>query len=257
MSDAPKLATYPSLVDRVVLVTGGGSGIGAAIVEGFARNGAKVAFLDIDIAASQALVDRLSGARHRPRFERCDLTDNPALRSTIAAITASLGDIEVLVNNAANDKRHDIETITPEEWDASEAINIKQQFFAAQAVLPGMKAKGAGSIINLSSVAWMFGAADMIAYVTAKSAVIGLTRSLATELGKHGIRVNAIAPGAVMTEKQLRLWHTPESTARLMGMQAIKRSLGEEEIASAALFLAADDSRMITKQCLTVDGGLR
>jgi D-xylose 1-dehydrogenase len=247
-------ARYPSLHEKVVLVTGGASGIGAAIVEGFVRNGAITAFFDIDDRAGEALVVRLGPNAH---YRRCDVADSAALREAIAATATTLGPIRVLVNNAANDLRHEPLAITPEAWDASQDINIKQQFFAAQAVAPGMIAAGGGSIVNLSSIAWMFGAADMIPYATAKSAVIGLTRALAAAFGKDGIRVNAIAPGAVMTEKQMRLWHTPESKARIVGLQALKRDLLESDIADAALFLAADDSAMITKQCLTVDGGLR
>jgi D-xylose 1-dehydrogenase len=247
-------AVYPSLEDRHVLVTGGASGIGAFIVEAFIRNKARVSFLDIDAKAGEALA-----ARHGKEalFIPCDLTDTNALRGAVARAEAAFGPIRALINNAANDKRDSLDTLTPEAWDASQAIDIRQQVFAAQAAAPGMGAAGGGSIVNLSSVAWMFGSAEMIAYTTAKSAVIGLTNSLGAALGPMNIRVNAIAPGAVMTEKQMRLWHTPESKARIVGMQALKSDLLESDIADAALFLAADDSRMITKQCLTVDGGLR
>lgn len=247
-------AVYPSLSGRVALVTGGATGIGAAIVRGFVRNGARVAFLDIDRAPAEALAAELGNGT---LFLPCDLTDIAALRAAVAQIESALGPVRALVNNAANDKRHRIEDLTPEEWDASFAVNLRQQAFATQAVLPGMKAAGGGAIVNLSSIAWMGGAPDMVAYASAKSAVIGMTRSLAVAAGKDGIRVNAIAPGAVMTEKQMRLWHTPESKARLVGLQALKTDLLEDDIADAALFLCSDDARMITKQCLTVDGGLR
>jgi NAD(P)-dependent dehydrogenase (short-subunit alcohol dehydrogenase family) len=245
-------AVYPSLEGRVVLVTGGATGIGAAMVRGFRRNGAAVAFLDIDEGAGAALA-----AETAALFLPCDLTDIPALRAAVAAVEARLGPVAALVNNAANDQRQHLADLTPEDWDASQSVNLRHHAFAAQAVAPGMRAAGGGAIVNLSSVAWEFGAPEMLAYVTAKAAVIGLTRALANALGPDRIRVNAIAPGAVMTERQMRLWHTPESKARLVGMQAIPSDLLEEDIAAAALFLCSDDSRMITKQCLTVDGGIR
>jgi NAD(P)-dependent dehydrogenase (short-subunit alcohol dehydrogenase family) len=247
-------AAYPSLRGRTALVTGGASGIGAAIVRGFARNGSKVAFLDIDRTAGDALAAELGDDA---LFLACDLTDVDALRAALDEIESRLGPIQALVNNAANDQRHAIEEITPEQWDASHAINIRQQFFTAQAVLPGMKRAGGGSIVNLSSTAWRWGAPNLTPYTSAKAAVVGLTRSLGSELGAHGIRVNAVAPGGVMTERQLRLWHTPESRADMVARQAIHSDLLEEDIADAVLFLSADDSRMITKQLLTVDGGAR
>jgi D-xylose 1-dehydrogenase len=243
--DAP--AVYPSLEGVRVLVTGGASGIGAEIVRGFARNRAEVAFVDIDRAAGQALAEELG-----VRFEACDLTDVAALR----AAAAGVGPVTVLVNNAADDERYALEDITPEQWDAAHAVNLRHQFFMAQAVVGGMRAAGGGSIVNLSSVAWRRGPSGLLAYGTAKAGVIGLTNALASQLGGDGIRVNAIAPGAVMTPRQMRLWHTPESRERLVAAQAIPRDVTERDIAAAALFLAADDSRMITRQCLYVDGGL-
>ncbi len=247
-------AVYPSLKGRTVVVTGGASGIGAVIVRGFARNGARIDILDIDRPSGEALVRELG---RDLAFLPCDLTDIAGLRASLAEAEMRLGPIRALINNAANDQRHRLEEITPEQWNASQDVNIRHQFFAAQAVLPGMRKAGGGSIVNLSSVAWMFGSPELVPYTAAKAAVVGLTRSLGEALGPDTIRVNAIAPGGVMTERQMRLWHTPESKARLLGMQAIKLDLLEEDIADAALFLAADDSRMITKQCLTVDGGLR
>jgi NAD(P)-dependent dehydrogenase (short-subunit alcohol dehydrogenase family) len=249
--------TYPSLTDRVVFITGGGSGIGAAMVTAFAGNGARVAFVDIDTAASEALVRELAGARHPPLFVPCDLTDIPALRAAIARVGALLGPIGVLVNNAANDDRHDVDAVTPDYWDRAMAVNLRHQFFAAQAVRAGMRALGGGAIINFSSIAWMAGGTRMIAYSSAKAAVIGLTRSLAREFGDDNIRVNAIAPGAVLTPRQLRLWITEADAAAIVARQCLHHRLLAEDIARTALFLAADDSRMITKQCLTVDGGLR
>jgi NAD(P)-dependent dehydrogenase (short-subunit alcohol dehydrogenase family) len=247
-------AVYPSLHGRTVLVTGGASGIGAAIVRRFAGNGATVAFLDLQQDAGRALAAELGPT---VRFWACDVTDVAAVRSTVAEVEAAFGPVTALVNNAANDQRHSIEDLTPEQWDASQAVNVRQQVFTTQAVLPGMKAAGGGAIVNLSSTAWVWGAPSMVSYTAAKAAVTGLTRSLGSALGPHGIRVNAVAPGAVMTERQMRLWYTPEAKADMIARQAIPSAILEEDIADAVLFLAADDSRMITKQMLTVDGGAR
>ncbi|MCX5580589.1 SDR family NAD(P)-dependent oxidoreductase [Kaistia terrae] len=251
-------ANYPSLSGRVVFVTGGASGIGADIVRAFTGSGAKVAFVDIQEEAGQALAADLAGAEHGPRFFRCDLTDIEATRAIIAEVGRQLGPIGVLVNNAANDDRHEIDDVTPEYWDWSQSINLRPQFFTAQAVRPQMQALGGGSIINFSSIAWRGGAPNMPSYTTAKAAVLGLTRSLARAFGADNIRVNAIEPGAVMTEKQHALWYpTPESVEAMVSRQCIRTVLLGEEIARTALFLGADDSRMITKQSITVDGGLR
>lgn len=247
-------ARYPSLEGRVVLITGGGSGIGASMVEAFCDQGAKVVFFDIAKEESRALVERLNGA---PTFFHCDLTDIEELRRKVTEVRAAQGPVGALVNNAANDERHKVEEISPDYWDRAMAVNLRHFMFAAQAVRPEMAKAGGGSIINLSSVAWMFGGVDMIAYSTAKAGIIGMTNSLAREFGGDNIRVNAIAPGAVMTEKQLRLWYDEKSAAAMAERQMIKRRLEPDEIARAALFLAADDSRMITKQCLMVDAGLR
>jgi NAD(P)-dependent dehydrogenase (short-subunit alcohol dehydrogenase family) len=206
-----------------------------------------VTFLDIDRAAGEAVALQLG-----VRFLECDLTDVAALR----AAAAEAGPVTVLVNNAADDQRYALEEITPEQWDAAQAVNLRHQFFMAQAVVGGMRAAGGGSIVNLSSVAWRRGPDGLLAYGTAKAGVIGLTNALASALGRDGIRVNAIAPGAVMTPRQMRLWHTPESRKRLVAAQAIPRDVTERDVAAAALFLAADDSRAITRQCLYVDAGL-
>jgi len=250
-------ASYPSLRDKVVLVTGGASGIGAGIVEAFVRQHAKVAFVDIDVAAGAALVARLADAAHAPVFLPCNLLDIAALRGAIEAVRQRLGAIGVLVNNAANDERHEVDAVTPESWDRTQNVNLRHQFFAAQAVRPQMRELGGGAIVNFSSIAWMSGMQRAIGYTTAKAAVIGLTRSLAAEFGGDNIRVNAIAPGAVMTERQLRLWHTEASTTAIVAKQALHARVVESDIAAAVLFLCADDSRLITKQCLTVDAGLR
>ncbi|HTT11206.1 MAG TPA: SDR family oxidoreductase [Burkholderiaceae bacterium] len=255
---APATTTvYSSLRDRVVFVTGGASGIGAAIVEAFVRQHARVAFVDIDTESAQRLLARLEGLGPPALFLRCDLIDVDALRATIAEVGDRLGPIGVLVNNAANDERHDIETVTPAYWDRALDINLRHVFFAAQAVRPQMRELGGGSIVNFSSIAWMSGVRRLVAYTTAKAAIVGLTRSLAMEFGGDHIRINAIAPGAVMTEKQLRMWHTEQTTADLVARQAIHERMSEAHIAPAVLFLASDDSRLITKQCLIIDGGLR
>jgi NAD(P)-dependent dehydrogenase (short-subunit alcohol dehydrogenase family) len=250
-------ASYPSLTDRVVFVTGGASGIGAEIVRAFALNGAKVAFVDIQTDAAAALAAELREAPHSPLFLQADLVDIDALRAAIDATRRALGPIAVLINNAANDERHVLDDVTPDYWDGMMNVNLRHQFFAAQAVRPHMKELGYGSIVNFSSIAWMVGAAGMVAYTTAKSAIVGLTKSLGREFGPDNIRVNAIAPGAVVTDKQLRLWYTPEQADEMAGRQAIRRRLLPTDIARTALFLAADDSEMITKQYLVVDGGLR
>ena len=248
--------TYASLSERVVLVTGGGSGIGAAMVTAFARNDCRVAFVDIDVAASEALVAELSGCRHAPLFVACDLTDIPALQAAIVRVRAALGPISVLVNNAANDERHAVDAVTPEYWDRTMAVNLRHQFFAAQAVRGDMRELGGGSIVNFSSIAWMGGGVGFIGYSTAKAGVVGLTRSLAREFGPDRIRVNAIAPGAVITPRQRRLWMSEADVAAVVRRQCLSVQLQAGDIASAALFLASDDSAMITKQCLIVDGGL-
>jgi NAD(P)-dependent dehydrogenase (short-subunit alcohol dehydrogenase family) len=250
-------ATYPSLADRVVFVTGGGSGIGAAMVGAFAAQGARVAFVEIDVAASEALVHDLGGARRAPLFLPCDLTDIAALRSAVARASAALGPIGVLVNNAANDDRHDVDAVTEEYWDRAMTVNLRHQFFAAQAVRAGMRSLGVGSIINFSSIAWMVGGARIVPYTSAKAAIVGLTNSLAREFGADNIRVNAIAPGAVITPRQLRLWLSEADVEAFVARQCLHRRLLAEDVARTAVFLASDESSMITKQCLIVDGGLR
>lgn len=250
-------AHYPSLEHRTVLVTGGGSGIGASIVAAFAGQGAQVAFIDIDGEVSEKLVNDLAGSVHAPLFIRCDLTDTDALRAAVETVRARLGPIGVLVNNAANDTREAMEAVTPESWDRSMNINLRHQFFTAQAVQPHMRELGGGSIINFSSIVWMFGGADFVSYATAKAGVVGLTNALARKYGRDDIRVNAIAPGAVHTERQLRLWYTKEQADEFAKRQVLQHWLLPDELARTTLFLAADDSRMITKQLFTVDGGLR
>ena len=246
--------TYPSLQGRATVVTGGASGIGEAIVRGFVRNGARVVLIDVDRAAGEALARELGA---ETRYIACDLTDVTALRAAVGEAESYLGPIRALVNNAANDQRYRIEDITPEQWDASQAVNLRHQFFVTQAVLPGMKSAGGGTVVNLSSVAWRLGLPALVPYASAKAAVLAVTRALGTAVGGDGIRVNAVAPGAVMTERQMRLWHTPETRARAIAAQALHTDILADDIADAVLFLSAEDSRMITKQCLTIDGGAR
>ena len=249
-------AIYPSLRDRVVLVTGGASGIGAAEVAAFAAQGARVAFLDIADDPASALAARLAAAGHpEPFFQHCDLTDIAALRAAIAEVGRRLGPITVLVNNAANDQRHRWEDMTPEYWDERLAVNLRHQFFAIQAVAPMMKAAGGGSIVNFGSVSWHASQGGMPAYTTAKAGVEGLTRGMARDLAPDNIRVNCVIPGWIMTERQINLWLTPEGEANLLRNQCLKRKLEPADIARMVLWLAADDSRMVTSGLFPVDGG--
>jgi NAD(P)-dependent dehydrogenase (short-subunit alcohol dehydrogenase family) len=248
-------ATYPSLRGRTAFVTGGASGIGESVVRHFAAAGCKVGFIDIAADAGQSLQGELKGASENVRFFRCDVTDVPALQETIRKTSESLGPISVLVNNAGHDDRHDWRTVTPEYWDGRIAVNLRHMFFAAQAVAPGMMDGGAGSIINLGSITWMLGQGGMAGYSAAKAAVHGLTRSLARDLGKHGVRVNTISPGWVMTQRQLDKWMSPEADAVREQGQALRGRLTPADVARLVLFLSADDSAMITSQNHVIDGG--
>ncbi|MEA3119559.1 MAG: D-xylose 1-dehydrogenase [Paraburkholderia sp.] len=248
-------ARYPSLIDRTVFITGGATGIGASFVEHFAQQGARVAFCDIDASSGVALADALGDARTKPLFLACDITDIEALRDALADAKGAFGPIAVLVNNAANDQRHSIAEVTPESFDVGIAVNLRHQFFAAQAVADDMKVRGGGSIINLGSISWMLKNGGMPVYVTAKAAIAGLTRGLARDLGPFGIRVNTLVPGWVMTEKQRRLWLDEAGQRALKEGQCLDGELLPEDLARMALFLAADDSRMVTAQDFIVDGG--
>jgi NAD(P)-dependent dehydrogenase (short-subunit alcohol dehydrogenase family) len=249
-------ASYPSLRDRVVLVTGGGSGIGAAIVEQFAMQGARVAFLDLAIDCSKELAANLAArCPHAPLFLSCDLIDIAALQTAVKEITSQLGPPRVLINNAGSDDRHRFEDVTPAYWDQRMNVNLRHQFFAAQTVAPGMKAAGGGSIVNMSSIAWMVPSPDLSVYIAAKSAIIGMTRSIAHELGGANIRVNCVLPGLIVTERQRRLWMSPEYEAEVLGRQCLKRLLIPDDVARLVLFLAADDSSAITNQAHIIDGG--
>jgi D-xylose 1-dehydrogenase len=249
------MAIYPDLQGKVVLVTGGGSGIGESIVREFARQKASVAFIDIAVQPARGLVEELSREGAQVHFENCDLTDIPALRGAIAAIKARVGAVQVLINNAAHDERHSTESVTEEFWDSRIAVNLKHQFFCAQAVLPDMKSAGAGSIINMGSTSWMIGQGGMAAYTACKSGVLGLTRSLARDYGQFGIRVNTVAPGWIMTRRQLEKWVTPEGEAQIMERQCLKRKLQPAEIARFVVFMASEEASACTNQQYVVDGG--
>ncbi|MCW5719987.1 MAG: SDR family oxidoreductase [Devosia sp.] len=250
-----RFASYPSLKDRPVVISGGASGIGEAMVRHFAAQGARVGFVDIAEAAGRALADELTAAGHRVRFTPCDVTDIAAYQAAIAGFAAAHGDARVLVNNAAHDQRHDWSTVTPEEWDQRLAVNLKHFFFAIQAVAPGMEAAGGGSIINFGSISWMIMTPSLPLYETAKAAVHGLTRSMARELGRSRIRVNSLVPGAVITPRQLALWISPQDLEDIAAQQALPGRLMAEDCARLALFLAADDSAMISAQHVLVDAG--
>jgi NAD(P)-dependent dehydrogenase (short-subunit alcohol dehydrogenase family) len=248
-------AHYPSLQNRAVLITGGATGIGATLVEEFVAQGARVGFNDIDAGAGAALAARLKDARHAPTFLAADLTDIAALDQAIDALRQRTGPFTVLLNNAANDQRHSIESTTPQSWDAGIAVNLKHQFFAAKNVAADMKAAGFGSIVNFGSVSWKLKQGGMPVYTTSKSAVQGLTRSLARDYGPFNIRVNTLVPGWVMTDKQIRLWLDERGKEDIARGQCINLPLKPEHIARMALFLAADDSAMCTAQDFIVDGG--
>ncbi|MGG5823004.1 SDR family NAD(P)-dependent oxidoreductase [Falsiroseomonas sp. HW251] len=243
-------AIYPSLKGKVVLITGGASGIGAEMVAQFARQGSRVAFLDFD-REHGAKVAEATGSL----FRFCDLRDIAALRAAIAQVKAQLGPVNVLVNNAARDDRHPMETVEPEYWDERMHTNLRHFFFAAQAVAPDMRAAKAGSIVNMGSVSWMKAQGGMPAYTTAKAAIRGMTRGLARDLGGDGIRCNEVVPGWVFTERQEHLWATPESVARTLEGQCLHRKVMPPDLARMVLWLAADDSAMVTAQYFVVDGG--
>ncbi len=248
---------YPSLDNRVVFVSGGGSGIGASLVEHFAGQGARVAFCDIDQASSEALVAQLSTiCKHAPRFGLCDVRDIDALQAHLRQVEAELGAIRVLVNNAGNDSRHKLAELTPAYWDNCLALNLKHQVFAIQQVAPGMAAAGGGSIINLGSVSWMRGRPNLVGYTSAKAAISGLSRTLARELGEGNIRVNTLVPGAIVTARQEALWRDAGEDQKFIELQCLKFRLDAGHVARSALFLAADDSNGITGQNIIVDGGL-
>lgn len=256
-SAAPGRAVYPSLAGKRVLVTGGGSGIGEGLVEAFVAQGVRLAFVDILDDASRALVERLTpGAAHAPLYRHCDLTDVAALQATIAELEQTLGGIDVLINNAGNDDRHTIDQVTPEYWDERLAVNLRHQFFTAQAVVPAMRRAGGGVILNFGSISWHLGLPELVLYQTSKAAIEGLTRSLARDLGRDNIRVNTIVPGNVETPRQLK-WYTPEGEAEIIAGQCLNGRIQPSDVAALVLFLSSDDARMCTGHDYFIDAGWR
>lgn len=246
------MAIYPDLEGATVIVTGGAGGIGEAITRAFVAQGARVGVLDLDVTRGEALAEALSPS---VEFIRCDVTDIPALQAAIEQVRARFGPIGILINNAAHDERHATLEVTEAYWDDRMAVNLKHQFFASQAVLPDMIASKKGAIVNLGSCSWIIGQGGMPAYTASKSAVLGLTRSLARDFGEHGVRVNAVAPGWIMTERQLELWVTPETEKDIYANQCIKRPLVPDDIARVVVFLSSEDASAITNQHYVVDGG--
>ncbi len=248
-------ARFPDLDGRSVFITGGGSGIGAALTEGFVAQGAKVAFVQRSDAGdfAAALGETYGNA---PLYLPCDITDVGALQAVIATAARAHGPVTVLVNNAANDQRHPLAPYTPDEWDAAQAVNLRPHFFSTQAVVPGMEAAGGGAIINFTSISYMFGDTGYFAYAAAKAAITGLTFTLARELGPKNIRVNALAPGRVLTQRQLDLWIEPGTEDDFLERQCLKENIHPADIVGPTLFLASDAARMVTGQVLVVDGGV-
>jgi D-xylose 1-dehydrogenase len=252
---APNAASYPSLRDRVVFISGGASGIGAELVSAFAHQGAKVGFNDIDAPAAQTLLQSLASVTHPPHFVLCDVSNVGAFQSAIADTAARFGDIEVLVNNVANDDRRELDQVDEAYFDWMVSVNLRPHYFAIQSVVPGMRRRGGGSIINIGSISWRLKQSECSSYATLKSAMIGLTRSLARKLGRDRIRINQLIAGWTMTEKQLRLWVDAAGERVILEGQNIPDKVMPADIAAMVLFLSADDSRMITAQDIIVDGG--
>jgi NAD(P)-dependent dehydrogenase (short-subunit alcohol dehydrogenase family) len=247
-----KNAVYPSLKGKKVLVTGGAAGIGAALVEGFARQGSQVAFLDIDEATGQELAARTG----QTTFIRCDLRDTSALTTAVRDAQTTLNGVDILLNNAASDDRHGLDEVTPAYWDERIATNLRHLFFAAQAVLPAMRAAGGGAIVNFGSISWHLGLSNLVVYQTAKAGIEGLTRSLARELGRDNIRVTTIIPGSVQTPRQAK-WYTPEGEEEIVVAQCLDGRIQPADVAALALFLASDDARLCTGHEYFVDAGWR
>jgi NAD(P)-dependent dehydrogenase (short-subunit alcohol dehydrogenase family) len=249
-------AVYPSLRGKRILITGGGSGIGAGLVEAFVRQGSNVTFFDIAEEESRALVDRLSASAAALRFEKIDLANVSGARALIARMIEEDGAFDVLINNAANDDRHEVAEVTEEYWDDRLSVNLKHLFFCSQAVIPAMKEKGGGAIINLGSISWHLGLPDLALYQTCKAAIEGLTRALARDFGPDNIRVTCLVPGNVRTPRQLQ-WYTPDGEAEIVDAQCLKGRLHPEDVAAMALFLASDDAKLVTGHNYFVDAGWR
>lgn len=250
-----EFARYPSLAGTPVIISGGASGIGESLVRNFAAQGARVGFVDIAVAAGEKLAGELTAAGHTVRFTPCDITDIEAYQAAIAGFAEAHGDALVLVNNAAHDQRHDWSEVTPAYWDDRMAVNLRHAFFAIQAVAPGMVRARRGSIINTGSISWMILTPSLPVYETAKAAMHGLTRAMARELGRSGIRVNSLVPGAILTERQLALWLDDATLQQIVDAQALASHVYPDDVARMALFLAAEDSAMISAQQFLVDGG--
>lgn len=248
-------ATFPDLKGKRVVITGGGSGIGGELTAAFAGQGARVWFLDIAEEASRELERALAGSAVAPKFVRCDLTDIDALKATFAAIEAEAGGVDILLNNAANDDRHEIEAVTPAYWESRMNVNLRHQFFCSQAVIPGMKERGHGVLLNFGSISWHLPHTQLDLYMTAKAAIEGMTRGMARELGKYGIRANTIVPGAVRTPRQEKLWHNPEEEARILAGQCVPARVEMQDVAALALFLASDNARACSGREYFVDAG--
>ena len=249
-------AIYPSLKGKRVVVTGGGSGIGAGLVEAFAKQGAQVVFLDIAEEDSRALADSLAGAATPPVFLSCDLRDTAALEAAFARIERELGPVEVLINNAGNDDRHSLAEVTADYWDDRIAVNLRHMLLAARAVAPAMRKAGSGAIINFGSISWHLGLPDLVVYETAKAGIEGMTRALARELGADGVRVTCVVPGNVKTPRQMQ-WYTAEAEAEIVAAQCLKSRIQPADVAALVLFLASDDARMCTGHEYWIDGGWR
>ncbi len=246
---------YQDLEGKVVFITGGGSGIGASFVRAFASQKAKVAFVSLSSDPAEALCDGVEAETgNRPLYIQCDIRDVSALQVAINEVRSQFGPVSVLINNAARDDRHDLETYSAEDWDNSLDTNLRPHFFTAQACIEDMKKQG-GSIINLGSNSAILGLAGYASYVTAKAGIVGLTKALARELGPHNIRANVLIPGWVLTERQKKLWATPEAIQECLDQQSLKRTIAEEDVSNSALFLASNASAMITGQSLIIDGG--
>ncbi|GAB5094535.1 MULTISPECIES: SDR family NAD(P)-dependent oxidoreductase [unclassified Caballeronia] len=248
-------AIYPSLVDRHVVVTGGGSGIGASIVEAFAKQGARVSFIDVAETDARELEQALANEKHAPKFYRCDLRDTAAIEAIFDDMIAAAGPLDALVNNAANDDRHRWDDVSAAYWDERMAVNLRHQFFCAQAAAKSMRANRRGSIINMGSISWHLALPELTLYMTAKAAIEGLTRGLARDLGAHGIRVNTVIPGAVRTPRQMKLWQSPDSEAALLAQQCLHERIDPEHVARMVLFLASDDAARCTGRDYFVDAG--
>ncbi len=251
-----EIASYPSLKDKVVLITGGASGIGETIVENFLQQGSKVVFFDKEKELGLKLVSKLNNYNYKAIFKECDLVNIEDLKSKIIQTREEVGLISILVNNAANDERHDIDSVTPEYWDNRMNVNLRHYFFTTQSVYKDMKKLGKGTVVNIGSFSWMLGQGGMPGYTTAKSAIMGLTRTIARDLGIYNIRVNCVVPGWIITERQKKLWLTPEIEKQQLERQCIKRMLEPNDIAKPVLFFASDQSSGCTAQNYVVDGGI-